>query len=257
MQRISVDHEHYQALRVETGRQRAYPSLQPTLILNLGAPLTVFDVHGQSISVTAGQVFYAGLHDKVCFTESSGLQRGIHLRMSALDAFRWFGPMAAECNNRAVLLEDFAGADRIRSIVDTELGMLVPLSKIHAVPREIEWVWGQLTTGYTTRIADLTAELGWSRKRLVQRFRAVFGIGPKTVARLTRFDALRSRLKTGNRTKWVDHALDVGYFDQPHMIRDVNLFAGLSPTALIAEMRRNNFPIQDAEVMPPEPFSGE
>jgi len=245
VQRVRVKHEPYQALRAETGRQRAFPSLQPTLILNLGASLTVFDVCGRSISVAAGEAFYAGLHDKVCYTESEGLQRGIHVRMSALAAFKVFGPNVAQCSNRAFMFEDLVGADHFRNMAEGGWGMRGPISK-YAVPSEIEWAWEQLANGYVTRIADLTNELAWSRKRLVQRFRAVFGVGPKTVARLARFDALRHRLKVGNSSKWVDHAHDVGYFDQPHMIRDVNEFTGLSPTALVTEMRRNNYPIQDA-----------
>ncbi len=257
VQSVSITHEPYEALRFETGRQRAYPSLQPTLILNLGAPLTVFDVSGQSITVNAGKVFFAGLHDQVCYTASEGLQRGIHVRMSALDSFRAFGPMVAECCNRAVMLEDVEGFGRLQDNVGSEWGLVERLNRAHSVSREIEWVWMQLTTDHTMRIAELTDELGWSRKRLVQRFRDTFGMGPKTVSRLARFDALRQRLKTGNAASWVNHALDVGYFDQPHMIRDVNKFAGLAPAALVAEMRRNNFPIQDAEPVSSNAFSGE
>ena len=256
MQRVRVKHEPYQALRAESGRQRAFPSLQPTLILNLGASLTVFDVCGGSISVDAGEAFYAGLHDKVCYTESEGLQRGIHVRMSALDAFKVFGPNVAQCGNRAFMFEDVVGADQFRNMAGSGWGMHGPFSK-YAVPSEIEWAWEQLATGHVMRIADLTNELAWSRKRLVQRFRAVFGVGPKTVARLARFDALRHRLKVGNRSKWVDHAHDFGYFDQPHMIRDVKEFTGLSPTALVTEMRRNNYPIQDAQTMPSVALAGE
>ncbi len=257
MRRVSVEHEPYQALKIELGRERAYPSLQPTLILNLGAPLTVFDVSGESITVIAGQTFYAGLHDQVCYTESEGLQRGIHLRMSALDAFRAFGPIVTQCSNRAIMFEDIAKSDELRNIAGSGRETVGPLSSVHLIPREIEWAWEQLATRNVTRIADLTDQLGWSRKRLVQRFRAIFGTGPKTIARLARFDALRRRLKAGSGARWVDHALDVGYFDQPHMIRDVNEFAGLSPIALVAEMRRNNFPIQSAEIAPSESSAGE
>jgi AraC-like DNA-binding protein len=82
----------------------------------------------------------------------------------------------------------------------------------------------------------LPAELGWSRKQLAARFRDEVGLTPKTAARVLRFQALLAGLRSGGTREWVDLALECGYFDQSHLVRDVRRFTGLTPTELVGQV---------------------
>jgi AraC-like DNA-binding protein len=64
----------------------------------------------------------------------------------------------------------------------------------------VVWAWRQLTATHgRSAIGTLAAELGWSRKRIVARFRDEVGVTPKTFARLVRFErAVDQRPDTGN-----------------------------------------------------------
>jgi AraC-like DNA-binding protein len=67
-----------------------------------------------------------------------------------------------------------------------------------------------------------------------RRFLAGVGIGPKRFARILRFQrALRE--KTDDARAWADVALDCGYCDQAHFIRDFKSFTGTSPARFFAE----------------------
>lgn len=82
----------------------------------------------------------------------------------------------------------------------------------------------------TLRIGALAAEIGWSRKHLLHRFRAEMGLGPKALARMLRFhQACRLAQQPGS--EWAQVAAAGGYADQAHLAREFIDLAGESPQA--------------------------
>jgi AraC-like DNA-binding protein len=65
---------------------------------------------------------------------------------------------------------------------------------------------------------------------------------PKTVARILRFQRAVRILKAGRQVRWTELALDCGYYDQAHMIREFGEFAGRTPT----EFMRQSLPLMVA-----------
>ena len=61
-------------------------------------------------------------------------------------------------------------------------------------------------------------------------------MAPKLLARLVRFDRLMERLRRGPPTTWAALALELGYSDQSHLVRDVKQFSGATPTRVRALM---------------------
>ena len=96
---------------------------------------------------------------------------------------------------------------------------------------EVAWAWRRLmATGGKLPIHRLAAEVGWSHKHLITRFRQQVGLPPKTAARLIRFDAVWRRLANHPSARWDQVAVECGYADQAHLIRDFRQFTGASPT---------------------------
>ena len=91
----------------------------------------------------------------------------------------------------------------------------------------------KLTHGQIT-VEDLATFMGRSRRSLELAFRREVGTSPKMYCRITRFrhvfDAISGDGPPGN---WVQLALDSGFFDQSHLIRDFHRFAGASPTSFL------------------------
>jgi len=111
---------------------------------------------------------------------------------------------------------------------------------LHAAPvpsPPVAWAWSRLrASGGTTAIAPLARAAGWSQKHLIARFRAELGLAPKRLARLLRFERFTTRLRAQRRLTWVALALDCGYYDQAHLIRDCRAFAGCTPPRLLARL---------------------
>jgi AraC-like DNA-binding protein len=84
-----------------------------------------------------------------------------------------------------------------------------------------------------TRLAALAATAGLSERQLERRFRSAVGLGPKALARQVRLQEVYRRLGEDVPSDWVDIALDSGYFDQAHLLRDFRELAGSPPSRLL------------------------
>jgi AraC-like DNA-binding protein len=86
------------------------------------------------------------------------------------------------------------------------------------------------------RVGWLGTALGLGERQLRRRFHAAVGYGPKTLARVVRFQRLLELLdRAGPRSSLAMAAAVAGYADQAHMTGECTRLAGLSPTALLAE----------------------
>ncbi len=95
-----------------------------------------------------------------------------------------------------------------------------------------------LASGFPARVALIESFLrsrlrpaappphGVSPRQYRRRFLDAVGVGPKTFDRIQRFQRTLRALGGGAPA---DAALDAGYFDQAHMIRDFREFAGMTP----------------------------
>jgi AraC-like DNA-binding protein len=86
------------------------------------------------------------------------------------------------------------------------------------------------------RIGELTRELGWSRKRIVARFREEIGLTPKQSARLLRFERARALAESGERPDWAWLAREAGYYDQSHLINEFRSFTGRTPETFFQDI---------------------
>jgi AraC-like DNA-binding protein len=86
------------------------------------------------------------------------------------------------------------------------------------------------------RVSAIADALGISERQLRRRFHAAVGYGPKTLARVLRFQrvlALASR-RGAARGDLARLALDAGYADQAHMTAEVTRLTGEPPSRLLA-----------------------
>ncbi|MDR1439608.1 MAG: helix-turn-helix domain-containing protein [Clostridiales bacterium] len=85
---------------------------------------------------------------------------------------------------------------------------------------------------------DLCALLGYSQKQCERLFLKNYGLAPKAVLSILRFqNALR--VLTSDMVKPSDVLRIQGYYDQPHFIRDVKQTIGLTPLELIRICRED------------------
>lgn len=87
-----------------------------------------------------------------------------------------------------------------------------------------------------TRVASLGAELGVSERQLRRRFDDAVGYGPKTLARILRFQRFLALARGGEDLARL--ALSAGYADQAHLTRETRRLSGRTPVELLAARAR-------------------
>lgn len=91
-----------------------------------------------------------------------------------------------------------------------------------------------LQTGGRVSIDELVSGASISGRQLERRFLSEVGIGPKVLCRILRFQQVFQALDR-NSGSWATVAADCGYYDQSHLIRDFQEFAGAAPASIVHE----------------------
>src|SRR4051794_5489738 len=84
-----------------------------------------------------------------------------------------------------------------------------------------------------TAAAEIARSLGLSERQLLRRFRRAIGYGPRTFARVTRFQRFLALVQSDPSPDLARLAADAGYADQPHLTRECRRLADRTPLELI------------------------
>jgi AraC-like DNA-binding protein len=223
-------------------REVPFPGIP--LILNLGVP---WEIEDPGPRPGRRDSFVAGLHVAPSIVRAGESSWAcIELRLTPLGAHRVLGLPMHELANRSVELEDVLPdardlTGRLRDACSWEQrfdlveSFLVRRLAGSAPPApEVEWSWHRLRrSGGRASIGELAAELGWSHRRLIARFREQIGLAPKAAARVLRFDRAAAALRTADTPRLAELAVRCGYFDQAHLNREFRELAGTTPTGFL------------------------
>lgn len=215
--------------------QRIVPDGRPELILNLGEPYQ--SLQG-SVWKAQPRCFLMGQITRPLFLRSAGPVKVMGVRFHPHTAQAAFGvPMSELTDLGAMALEDFSPVwlRRFEGItefdeLDRVMGGLgnVADSNLSLAVQELE------RTGGLLDVRSVADRMGVSVRQFERRFKAAVGISPKRFGRMQRFQRVFRAVEDG-RERWAEVAAWCGYYDQAHLIRDFQEFAGKPPAALLDE----------------------
>ncbi|GAA0235805.1 helix-turn-helix domain-containing protein [Cryptosporangium japonicum] len=239
----------YRQVGIAPGRHRGLPSPYLTLVVTIDEPLVV-EAHPDPAQ-PGGEytTLLGGLHTVPALITHGGRQSGVQLALRPLGARALLGLPAGELGHLDVRGEDVLGPvatelhERLRAaptwparFAAVDAVFLRLCRPGNAPLPEIGAAWRLLTGGAHT-VAAAADAVGWSVRRLSDRFGTELGVSPKTAAKIARFDrARRALLTTGHGL--ADVAVAHGYYDQAHLARDFRDLAGAPPSQWLAEERR-------------------
>jgi AraC-like DNA-binding protein len=269
---VEIEHREQDGVRWEVARRLPAPALRPVVGRALegwtwegrsatsfrelpfpGIPLILNLAEPWLVEGTKLDSFLAGLHTRPTAVAGRRAFSCLELHLTPLGTRRLLGRPLHELTDQSVPLEELLpGAEtlaaRLRDapewearfdLVESFLGRR--LGDSAAPVPELEWAWRQLVrSGGRVRIRALALELGWSPRRLIDRFRDHVGLPPKTTARVIRFNRAVTALSAGT-PQIAAVAAACGYADQAHLARDFRALGGVRPGELVD----GNF-VQDA-----------
>ncbi len=195
--------------------------------------------------------FMAGLHDRFCVTALGRRQAGVQIDLTPVGAIRLLRRPLKSIANATVDLADLLGFEAdalVARLVETRgwterlrLAEAFLLDRLGAGETNAlaAWTWDRLARSRGAAAIDaLAREAGVSRKHLTATFGDWFGLPPKALARVLRFDAAVKRIRRApEAVDWARLAAACGYYDQPHFNRDFRAFAGLTPSEYVARLQ--------------------
>ncbi len=199
------------------------------------AGAVVSGAHGRSfVPDTLEEPFIIGVHFKPGGAfPFLGVPAG-DLADTHIDLETLWGPSAGRLRER--LCEAKTPAERFQLVQEALMSRLCyDVEQHYAVSAALE-MFGKNQGG--RRVREAAKYLGLSQRRFIQVFKSEVGMTPKLFSRIQRFQQTRTFIQHNPSINWADLAVDFGYFDQSHLIREFLEFSGLSPTDYLNRHKR-------------------
>jgi len=194
-----------------------------------------------------GDLSVRGPLTRAYYKTAPSIPLGVRVVFQPGGAYPFFGRPVADFTDRLVPLEEVWGA-RARALLDELLeaagrgGDAVAVIERTLVERLREHLFEpacavQARAGVrmlergAQSIDDVASALGLSSRHLRRTFQATVGFGPKTYARIARFQRALA-LGRAAPGRWSEVAHAAGYFDQAHLSADFRELARVSPGAV-------------------------
>jgi len=231
-------------------RSRALPRGAATVVIDVGGRDRVefFSADG-STRLPVEPAFLAGPGTLSYVTRISPGEAALTIHFRPGGALPFFGIPLADLENACANLTDLWGADaallrerlittpawpqRIEIVENFLLGRLRP------IPHTLTSVLHTAERQPSLRVSEAAELTGLSPKRLIATFRNEIGLTPKAYLRVRRLQAALRLLDSGS-GDGADVAAALGYFDQPHFVREFRGFTSITPTQYV--QRRSALP---------------
>jgi AraC-like DNA-binding protein len=235
---------------------RGLPSPQITLIFTLDEPLIMAAHPDSGQPPGTFDALVGGLHTRPALIAYPGRQSGVQLALHPLGARALLGVPAAEIAEHDFHVEDVLGTAFVTQLRERLLHAATWRERLDVIEEfllervdaevsfrpEVAHVWrALLASGGTADVAGLATSVGWSTRYLSTRFRAEFGVGPKSFGRLVRFHRVVGALPRATQAglSLAEVAAAYGYYDQSHLAAEFRVLAGCPQTTWMAEEFRN------------------
>jgi AraC-like DNA-binding protein len=242
----------YEGYQAEHVNERILPTGTCELVINLrDNELRIYDAERPGVCRRFSGAVVSGAYWKgfVSDTEEEAFIMGIHFKPGG--AFPFLGLPAGELADMHVDLETLWGASAVRlrerlceASTAAERFQLLDEALIDHLFRPLEHHYAVLTAldsfGRQTNamVRDIAKDVGLSERRFIQVFKSEVGATPKLFSRVQRFQNARAIIhRHVEAADWAGIAIECGYFDQSHMIRDFQEFSGVSPAAYLRQYR--------------------
>ena len=225
-------------------RERIFPSGTFLLIFNLReGDLRIYTAQHPGRCTHLPGAVVAGPYSSYFVTDRAEEASVMAVQFKPGGAFAFLGLRADELLDTHASLQDIWGRAglEIRERVSAErtparqfqimqsalLSRLIPWPELHPVVLS--------ALDYFRRnpsraiVGNLAREVGLSNRRFIDLFNFQVGVKPKLFVRIQRFQRVLRKVHLLPVVDWAQLALEQGYFDQSHLIRDFVVFSGLSP----------------------------
>ena len=219
---------HYEGIRVIHGRENVLPDGRFQIFLNL-------DVGNGAV---------CGLRSQHVVIDPARIPWMMGVAFRPGRALGFLGASALEFWNRSMGLDLVWGAqataivDQLRDAVSADKRLRILEAALtdrmrrseRAIHPAVDYALQVFNNApNVSTVADVSRDIGWSRRWFSHAFSEQVGMTPKRYCRLMRFRKVVRQIDSNQPVDWVDVALSSGFCDQAHLVHEFRAFSGLSP----------------------------
>lgn len=232
----------FEAGQAQAAPQRIVPDGRCELVLHLARPFA--EVRRDGTEVAQPRALFAGQLTRPLLLVGRGRQRVVGVRFHATGARAFLGQSLEDVTDRRVPVKEAFGlaaalrdeparrvAARVQDFVEARIRGHRPV-RDEAVERCVRAI--ESSRGLVP-VEALLAVAGLGRRQLERRFAACVGLGPAGFAAILRFRRVFDVIERDASRPWTEAALEAGFFDQSHFIREFRRLVGCTPTAFARE----------------------
>jgi AraC-like DNA-binding protein len=173
------------------------------------------------------------------FELAPGRVCGVRFRPGMAGAF--LKAPAAKLTDLQIPLEDLWGArarglqEKMQNAASAVEALCAALPMPDSPPDGVERAIAAITAAHgAVDVDDIARQANLSPRQFRRRCLEATGLAPKHLCRVLRFRRARELAAREPGLKWSLIAVDAGYFDQAHLIRDFREFTGRPPMAVLS-----------------------
>ena len=232
----------------EMAPQRIFPDGCVEAILHFGDRFEQHDEEGrarpQPPELVVGQL------DRPMLIRPTGRVEIVGIRFRPAGAFPFFRIPVEEFNGKVLALEAVLGSFRREMLASVnpalplekkagEIARLLHarLSRSEPPDRTAECVAGEILRDPAgASVSALARAAGLSSRQLERKFRRHVGLEPKLFCRIQRFQRVFRTVEQLGGAPWAEVAVECGFYDQAHFIKECRQFSGLTPPVLFSQL---------------------
>lgn len=222
--------------------QKVIPDGFSEIIIHYGDPYKIKMYDNWEVQP---KVLLSNQISKYFFLQNTGTSAMIGIKLHPTTLFQLFGIDLAPYTDRVVPLTTVSSIDssELTHLIDVSYTVDDRISHIEnwftsilkqgrlfdssTVAKAVEII---LEKNGLVDIKQIAEILGISERQLERSFKKVTGVTPKFYSRIIRFNYIFTIVKNGN-DSWIRVALESGYFDQSHFIKNFKEFTGEEPSS--------------------------
>jgi AraC-like DNA-binding protein len=243
----------YEGYEGEHANERILPTGTIELVINLREnELRIYDAEDTDRCSRFSGAVLSGAYGKgfVSDSQEEAFIMGVHFKPGG--AFPFLGLPADELADSHVDLETLWGysasllrerlceaatpAHRFEILQESLIDHLFrPIEQHYAVSHALDAMYGSVDVS----VKEIAKDVGLSQRRFAELFKREVGMTPKLFSRIQRFQRARGTIHLQDDSPdWAGIAVECGYFDQSHLIREFLEFSGFTPAAYFLQYSR-------------------
>lgn len=268
---------HYQYTLIDSAESHFVSYLRSVKPLPNGYLEMFFNFNGDDVQLNASNyhftkatIFFVGLHDLYYKTHMASLS-AVHsfaITFNPLGFYQLFGIRESELFNNVIdgecikkhfkfIYEKLCGlenVEKMRDVFENNVTSFIPACcEVRHLVSILEYA--RYKHGLTC-INEIVERFNINRRKLERLFSAHLGISPYHYLKILRFNYTLKRIALGHSV--IDAAIECGYYDQAHFIKDFKHIIGYSPANYLSKIPNEyyNFTVTNRIYMP-QPISND